>query len=500
MHFPSCTSVTARMPSRCRLRCTGSARWRRRLPAPRSPSIQTPAVKICSSTQGTRPLHPRRRPARRRFARAPPAVVSPGGRSSNRAAAGGHGGELFACLMTACGARARRCTRRSAPSSPAVLRHGHARVRRAPPLPGQRGQGDGGHVLELRWSPHRTGWRAAPAVGVVVSGADVVVADAPAGLSASASSTAVKQPMACAAMREHAPELAAAEYAQRGAGGQQVDGVRAHAAGGSVSERAASVCCARTVQAAGAGPGPHWPAAPRRTVPRWRRAPGRWRTWPLECPWAFARCCSESTPRRWRLARTPSTGTVVLAAIMPGRWAAPPAPAMMAGARALPRARRRQTCRRACGGPRRPGPRGRYRIAGESLLRAHGVPVAAGAHDHADLYGFHVLCGAARGRCALREPRFYFAPPRRHALQRIPSMIDVTSRILKPKSSPLPCRCPCWWTSGRPGAARARRLGGAGKAGGGLRWSLQAGQDRFRPGAATGRHVRHPQHSHPACC
>jgi hypothetical protein len=41
--------------------------------------------------------------------------------------------------------------------------------------------------------------------------------------------------------------------------------------------------------------------------------------------------CSESTPCRWRLATgTPSTGTVVLAASMPGRWAAPPAPAMIA--------------------------------------------------------------------------------------------------------------------------------------------------------------------------
>ena len=41
--------------------------------------------------------------------------------------------------------------------------------------------------------------------------------------------------------------------------------------------------------------------------------------------------CSESTPLKWRLATgTPSTGTVVLAASMPGRRAAPPAPAMMA--------------------------------------------------------------------------------------------------------------------------------------------------------------------------
>src|SRR5262249_50158159 len=39
----------------------------------------------------------------------------------------------------------------------------------------------------------------------------------------------------------------------------------------------------------------------------------------------------ESSPRRYLDGTgTPSTGTVVLAASMPGRWAAPPAPAMMA--------------------------------------------------------------------------------------------------------------------------------------------------------------------------
>src|ERR1700761_6901473 len=41
--------------------------------------------------------------------------------------------------------------------------------------------------------------------------------------------------------------------------------------------------------------------------------------------------CSESTPFRYLLATgTPSTGTVVFAASMPGRCAAPPAPAMIA--------------------------------------------------------------------------------------------------------------------------------------------------------------------------
>ena len=37
-----------------------------------------------------------------------------------------------------------------------------------------------------------------------------------------------------------------------------------------------------------------------------------------------------STPRKTRLSTgTPSTGSAVSAAAMPGRWAAPPAPAMM---------------------------------------------------------------------------------------------------------------------------------------------------------------------------
>ena len=39
---------------------------------------------------------------------------------------------------------------------------------------------------------------------------------------------------------------------------------------------------------------------------------------------------SESTPRStWLSTGTPSTGTHVFAATMPGKWAAPPAPAMM---------------------------------------------------------------------------------------------------------------------------------------------------------------------------
>ena len=53
-----------------------------------------------------------------------------------------------------------------------------------------------------------------------------------------------------------------------------------------------------------------------------------------------------STPCRWRLATgTPSTGTTVLAASMPGRCAAPPAPAMMARRPRACALRRRRTCR-----------------------------------------------------------------------------------------------------------------------------------------------------------
>ena len=59
---------------------------------------------------------------------------------------------------------------------------------------------------------------------------------------------------------------------------------------------------------------------------------------------------------------TPMTGRAVTEASMPGRWAAPPAPAMMTfGARGrAPRGRTAAACR-ACGAPRRPRPRARCR-------------------------------------------------------------------------------------------------------------------------------------------
>ena len=74
------------------------------------------------------------------------------------------------------------------------------------------------------------------------------------------------------------------------------------------------------------------PASPRRTARRWWRPPRRSRTSRWGCRRASARSTAASPgPDRWREATgTPSTGTIVLADSMPGRCAAPPAPAMIA--------------------------------------------------------------------------------------------------------------------------------------------------------------------------
>ena len=95
---------------------------------------------------------------------------------------------------------------------------------------------------------------------------------------------------------------------------------------------------------------------------------------------------SESTPFRARLATgTPSTGTAVFAASMPGRCAAPPAPAMIA-LRPRPAARF-GVGEHVVGHAVR---RDDARFVGDAELGenlgggAQGLPVAAGAHDHAD--------------------------------------------------------------------------------------------------------------------
>src|SRR6185295_741713 len=93
---------------------------------------------------------------------------------------------------------------------------------------------------------------------------------------------------------------------------------------------------------------------------------------------------SESRPLSAALCTgTPITGSTVCAATIPGRWAAPPAPAMITS---MPRAARRVL--------RHPGRRAmrrydacfvRHAEVGEHLVGvAHGVPVGFRAHDHAD--------------------------------------------------------------------------------------------------------------------
>ena len=83
-------------------------------------------------------------------------------------------------------------------------------------------------------------------------------------------------------------------------------------------------------------------------------------------------------PCGWRLATgTPSTGTVVLAAIMPGRWAAPPAPAMMAFSPTCGGFGVGKHVVGACGGPRPRGPRAMPNCSNLHCV-LHGVPVAAG--------------------------------------------------------------------------------------------------------------------------
>src|SRR4030095_6574487 len=94
---------------------------------------------------------------------------------------------------------------------------------------------------------------------------------------------------------------------------------------------------------------------------------------------------SESSPRRYLVGTgTPSTGTVVLDASMPGRWAAQPS------ARRVPR-----VLEHVVGHPVR-GQNARLVADAERIeLRgrvAHDVPVAVAAHHHADLRGALSLC------------------------------------------------------------------------------------------------------------
>jgi hypothetical protein len=92
---------------------------------------------------------------------------------------------------------------------------------------------------------------------------------------------------------------------------------------------------------------------------------------------------SESRPDSARLSTgTPSTGSTVWAAIIPGRWAAPPAPAMITS---MPRAAAlgelAHPLRRAVGGDHQ-ALVGHAELAERLVGVAHRLPVGGAAHDH----------------------------------------------------------------------------------------------------------------------
>src|SRR5690606_23519781 len=206
------------------------------------------------------------------------------------------------------------------------------------PLLRQGAQGLRRHVLEFGGDGVAAPGQLGQALRVVVSGADVVVRDQ----ARRAGRIGIEHhgdiTHGLRGLHEHAAELAAAHHAQRHGLAAVVDGTgqqgksvhRTHT--GSVMARAASVCAVRKACSFSRRAGSSLasratansaalaaPAAPMAKV-----ATGMpLGIWTMEC--------SESTPHSaLDCTGTPSTGTTVLAAIMPGRWAAPPAPAMIA--------------------------------------------------------------------------------------------------------------------------------------------------------------------------
>jgi hypothetical protein len=185
-------------------------------------------------------------------------------------------------------------------------------------------------------------------------------------------------------VHEHAAQLAAAHHAQRGAGQGAwcSSGLWAPAGMALMPPVGASWRAPRRSGGAEgssrrAAPHRRWPAWPPQTARRWPRPAAPMAKVATGMPLGICTMlCSESTPRRClRLPPArPAPAPVVLAASMPGRWAAPPAPAMMALSPRPAAPRHRRTCRPACGGPTPPAPRGRYRIVGESGLRAAWCP------------------------------------------------------------------------------------------------------------------------------
>src|SRR5690606_16437661 len=183
----------------------------------------------------------------------------------------------------------------------------------------------GRDVLELEGHDVDAARERADGIQVVVRGGDFDVGDLTGGCVrvGGEDMNAIAEP--ARGHREHAPELPAAEDAERRA---RQDRRRLH---GSESLRTRAVCSARNCRrrsrsagslvarmAAASSAALMAPAFPIASVPTG--------TPPGICTIES----SESSPfSAWLSTGTPRTGSVVWAATMPGRWAAPPAPAMM---------------------------------------------------------------------------------------------------------------------------------------------------------------------------
>ena len=113
---------------------------------------------------------------------------------------------------------------------------------------------------------------------------------------------------------------------------------------------------------------------------------------------------SESTPFRMLLLDgTPSTGRMVWAATMPGRWAAPPAAAMMTSIPRRCAPLRIPPSNPVSDGPRRCGARRKLRATGQHLAgMLHGFPIGLAAHDDADQRSAREL-GDVQTRAAVAE-------------------------------------------------------------------------------------------------
>ena len=138
---------------------------------------------------------------------------------------------------------------------------------------------------------------------------------------------------------------------------------------------------------------------------------------------------------RVALTGTPSTGRVVLAANMPGRCAAPPAPAMMTRRPRPLRSRHNRAAAQACDGRIRSGPRAGSPARPGSPRRAQRRPVRLAPHDQTDPRRLHRSAhppgrdpSARTATGATRDGAPRLPAPARSA----PRSLRPTSRVARP--------------------------------------------------------------------